>query len=52
MPSPRPRPGWLARIPARLRRHLRTLGLVLGGLMLLLALLWYGLVFLLVSKPR
>ena len=52
MPQKKPRPDRPSRIPDRLRRHLRTVALVAGGLGLLLALLWYGLVFLLVTKPR
>ena len=53
MPQKKPRLDRPSRIPDRLRRHLRTVALVAGGLGLLLALLfWYGLVFLLVTKPR
>lgn len=52
MPQEKLRTDRLSRILGRLTRHLRTVALVGGGLGLLLALLWYGLVFLLVTKPR
>lgn len=51
MPSEQPRPRRHARFANHVKRHLRTLALIAGGLGLLLVLLWSGLALVFGTGP-